>query len=74
MNKLKHIFLILRKNILSQLALFSTVMIFSAIISNYWEGARYPMVISALILAGYALVFSVAAIINGIKDVFKRNR
>ena len=73
MDKIKRIFLILRKNILSQIVLFTTIMIVSAIVSNYWDGATYPMVISALILTGYALVFSIAAIINVIKDIFNKD-
>jgi hypothetical protein len=73
MNRLKYIIQILKKNTLSQIAAFSLIMIISAILFNYLEWAAWPMLISALILAGYAVVFIIAAIWNGFKDIFDKD-
>lgn len=61
-----------RKNTLTQITVFSVIMIVSALLYNVNDFFIYTMVGSCIVLSIYVVVFVIAGIINMIKDLIKK--
>jgi hypothetical protein len=67
------VFQLLVKNTLTQIMVFGSIMIVSAILSNYFDWAYYIMVGSILLLSLIAVIFIISAwVINPIKNLMKK--
>ncbi len=64
---------LLVKNTLTQIMILSSIMIVSAILTNYFDWAYYTMVGSILLLSLIAVIYIVSAwVINPIKELFNK--
>ena len=64
---------LLVKNKLTQIMILGSIMIVSAILTNYFDWAYYTMVGSILLLSLIAVIFILSAwVINPIKELFNK--
>ena len=64
---------LLVKNTLTQIMILGSIMIVSAILTNYFDWAYYTMVGSILLLSLIAVIFIISAwVINPIKELFNK--
>ena len=64
---------LLVKNTLTQIMILGSIMIVSAILTNYFDLAYYTMVGSILLLSLIAVIFIISAwVINPIKELFNK--
>ena len=59
-----------RKNILTQLFTYGFIMAVMGLLSNWFDWTYPVMVVMAILIAFYVIIFTVAGIINVIKELF----
>jgi heme O synthase-like polyprenyltransferase len=60
-----------RKNILTQLFTYGFIMFLTGILSNWFTWTYPVMVVMAILIAFYVVIFTIAGIVNVIKELFK---